>query len=345
MMRSLSIPSDSATSRPRLRWVEIAQILSMLVVVFHHSAPRGYEITGLFRLLADTLHYPALAVFFLTSGLFAGRYAPGGYPDYLAKRAQRLLLPWVVANLLMLVPKLLVEKLSGGSAAFSAGDLAMSFLQPRGLGILPHLWFLPTLFILNAATPLFRPLLDQSTVSKAIILLVLFTLSAIPVQAPRILCINDLRIYAFFFFAGFLFRDRWTVAAPRFSALSVCLTFVLFLLYAALLRSRDSLGTVFRPCNTLAGLAFLIAFAMIFASRLSILSRLFAGKTFIIYIYSLCFQNFAEVLSLRAGLPLVAAASANFFLGLAIPMLMFAVLARTDARWKLPVWFKAAFGI
>lgn len=343
---TLSPSSPAVVSpNPRLLWVEIAQILSMLVVVFHHSAPKGYEVTGLFHLLTHTLHYPALAVFFLASGLFAGRYAPGGYPAYLAKRALRLLLPWVVANLLMLGPKLLVDKLSGGSGTFSLTDLAMSFLQPRGLGILPHLWFLPTLFILNAATPLSRPLRDKPDVSRILLLFVLFALSAFPASAPRIFCINDLRVYAFYFFTGFLFRDRWIAATPRLSLPAVVATIALLALYAALLRFHDSLGKAFPPCNTVVGLAFLLAFSMLFAERVSILRRLFAGKTFIIYIYSLCFQNFAEVLSLRAGLPLAAAATVNFLLGLAIPMLMFAVLARFDARWKMPVWLKAAFGV
>ncbi|MBR4251673.1 MAG: acyltransferase family protein [Kiritimatiellae bacterium] len=317
----------------------------MLVVVFHHSAPKGYETTGLFHLLTHTLHYPALAFFFLTSGLFAGRYAPGTYPAYLAKRALRLLLPWVFANLLMLVPKLLVEKLTGGTAHFSLGALAMSFLQPRGLGILPHLWFLPTLFILNAATPLFRPFGDKPAALKVALLFVLFVLSAIPISVPRILCLNDIRIYAFYFFLGFLFRDRWTIASLRLSAMTLLVVLSLLALYVLILNLHDCLGFAFRPCNTLVGLAFILLFSMVFSSRLAVFRRLFSSKTFIIYIYSLCFQNFVEVISLHLGFPLPVAATLNFLLGLALPMLMFSVLARADARWKLPAWFKAAFGV
>ena len=84
--------------------------------------------------------------FFLTSGLFAGKWKRDGWVAYLKKRAVRLLTPWLCVNLLMLAPRYAAARLMGVEVHLTPGWVLMSFLDPHGQGIAPHLWFLPTLF-------------------------------------------------------------------------------------------------------------------------------------------------------------------------------------------------------
>lgn len=89
----------------RIEWLTTAQVISMLLVVFHHSIP-NYTASGkVFTVIASNVHLFALAVFFWISGYLAEKsIKKESTKEYITKRLFKLMVPFVCINLLMLAP-------------------------------------------------------------------------------------------------------------------------------------------------------------------------------------------------------------------------------------------------
>ena len=70
---------------------------------------------------------------------------------YLFKRLIRLLIPYVVLQLVIILPKFLIGKVSNKNYDLFFLEIIKFSYLPRE-EILPHLWFLPTLMIFSTLT-------------------------------------------------------------------------------------------------------------------------------------------------------------------------------------------------
>ncbi len=320
----------------RVLWVERAQVISMLLVVLHHCVPHGYDGPDWLLNLLNGIQYPALVCFFLTAGLFAPRWRRDGYGAYLKKRALRLLTPWVCVSLLMLAPRYVAALAMGVKAKITPLWLLMSFLDPHGQGITPHLWFLPALMLMAALAPLLDRALRSKT-PRAVTLAALLVLSALPVKLPTLLCLNELKLYLAWYAIGYALSQARGDAPPLRGAAGLAaglgglIAFALTLLFP---------GLMMATFLQMLGAAALLALAGR-SKRDDALTAFFRGKTYCVYILSMCAQNLAEVLGYAARWPWPLTSLLMLAAGLAVPLLVCA----WHAKRPLPRWLRLVVGL
>ena len=307
----------SATTGGRILWVERVQVLSMLLVVLHHCIPHGYDGPAGLLALLEAIQYPALACFFLTSGLFAGKYREAGWRTYMKKRFVRLMTPYFCVNLLMLVPRYVAARLMGVQPKLTPAWLLLSFLDPHGQGIAPHLWFLLTLLLCAALLPILDAVLNRGRLRGVALLVALRALSLLPVRLPSLFCLEELRRYLVFYAAGHALAQYSGLSCPLRGRAGLAVGAVGLVAFALILTLCPD-SPLAPGWYALGGGAALLALAG-FPHVDDPLTRFFRGKTFTIYILSMCAQNLVEAIGYSARLPWPATAGAMLVFGLAVP--------------------------
>ncbi|MDO4865031.1 MAG: acyltransferase [Clostridia bacterium] len=330
---------QQAANGERIRWVERVQVFSMLLVVLHHCIPHGYDGSAGLLALLEAIQYPALACFFLTSGLFAGKYREAGWPAYMRKRFTRLMTPYFCVNLLMLAPRYVAARLMGFQPKLTPAWLLMSFLNPHGQGIAPHLWFLPTLLLCASLLPVLDALMGRGRAARSALLVALLALSLMPVRLTSLFCLEELRRYLVFYAAGHALARTRGLDCPLRGRAGRAVGAAGLAAFALIL--------ILCPASPLAagwyalgGGAALLALAGLSAGN-DPLTRFFRGKTFTIYILSMCAQNLAEAVGYSARLPWFVTAGAMLVLGLAVPC----AWHRLDRAHPLPRFLRLMTGL
>ena len=321
----------------RIAWVERAQTLSMLLVALHHCVPRGYDGPRALLNLLNAIQYPALACFFLTSALFAGRWRRDGWRAYMKRRFVRLMAPYFCVNLLMLAPRYLAALLMGVRARLTPAWLALSLLDPHGRGVMPHLWFLPALLLMSALLPAIdaavrRPLPRLATVAA------LAVLSALPFRLPTLLCLNELKQYLFCYVAGRALAQARGTGAPLRGPAGWAAGGLGLAAFIATLALGDAPATAF--LRMLCGGAALLAVAGL-SDQADPVAAFFRGKTYAIYILSMCFQNLVEVGCYAARMPWFVTLPAMLAAGLGLPC----AVCAWNARHPLPGPLRLIMGL
>lgn len=322
----------------RVLWVERAQVLSMLLVVLHHCVPHGYDGPAWLARLLEAIQYPALVCFFFTSALFAPRWRRNGLGSYLKRRAVRLLTPYFCVNLLMLAPRYVAARLMGVEVHLTVGWLLTSFLDPHGQGIAPHLWFLPTLFLMSALLPAIDALARAPRPAKLGGLGTLLILSALPVRLPTLFCLNELKLYLAYYVAGYLFAVEYGVLRPFTGMAGLAAGGAGLIAFVASLWFADA---PLAPFVQMAGGGLCLLALAGASERDDALTAAFRGKTYIVYILSLCVQNLVEVVGYSLRLPWFATALAMLAIGLAIPCAIWA----WNRKHPLPKWLRVMVGL
>lgn len=328
----------------RIKWIDKAQVISMIFVVFHHSIPNGYEVNKVFLLIAKEISFPALAVFFFCSGILSSNYARMPFSDYIKHRAVRLLIPYFFINLFMIIPKWTVSYFLQQQIKMSGGALLEAYLYPHSRGICQHLWFLLALFIMSLSLPLLSILKKKPI--KYLLCLFLFALSIFPIGFTTLLCINEIRLYAIYFTIGYF----WSHKLRGFDKLQISPTLYLSLVTAGViciiaLLFYNGKEWFMRPVFTIFGGIFIVIFAFLFSKRFGAGLCFFENKTYIIYILSHCIQNFVEVFPPKYHLDWVMACGLMFFCGIVIPCIIFCFLIWLDGKKPIPKIIKAMVGI
>lgn len=325
------------TKENRILWVERAQVVSMLLVVLHHCVPHGYDGPDWLLRLLNAIQYPALVCFFLTSALFAPRWKARGWAAHMKGRCLRLLPPYLCVNLLMLAPRWAAARLMGHEARITAGWLLASFVDPHGQGIAPHLWFLPTLLIMAALAPAFDWLVNRDRVRRLATIAALLILSALPVKLPTLLCLNELKLYLAWYAIGYALGASGRAAQPLKGGAGLALGGAGLAAFVASLVAPALPVAVY--LQMLGGLSLLWLCGL--SERDDALTALFRGKTYVIYILSMCAQNLAEVVGYSLRLPWFVTFAMMLAVGLAVPCLVWA----WNERHPLPVWLRRIVGL
>ena len=92
-----------------------------------------------------------------------------------------------------------IAGIMGQSSDISLYGIVHSFLYPRE-GILPHLWFLPTLMLLCLISPILQSV-SENKVRWVIVLVVTVVLTYCPLET-NVLCIRDVKNYLFWYLLG-----------------------------------------------------------------------------------------------------------------------------------------------
>ncbi len=238
-----------------------------------------------------------------------------GYKGFIVRRTIRLLVPYVVVSLLMLIPKYLIGKLTNTPISLKVTDILYQLVTPRE-GILPHLWFLLTLWILCMAVPLLRGTMKNKWTTIAMMVIAL-ALIFVP-KATNVFAIGDVQIYAFWFCLGLLFGEKQFDLSKAKSVILTLSTIILggYILICLLWEQNKYAWFLF-------SMFCLIAVVSIsaYAKRPFEKCCSFIGKySFTIYILSLPIQNIADIFLRRLEIPIVFSYITLFLVGILLPI-------------------------
>jgi fucose 4-O-acetylase-like acetyltransferase len=218
----MASPSVSAANAGRMSDIDRAKGLAILLVVFGHlvarQGPAGVGWYEPLRILVYLFHMP---FFMYLSGYVAFRSgavrAPlTAWPRLARRRAERLLLPFLLFGLLILAGKLAAARLVPvDNLPPDAWHGLRALVWDTGASPATSVWYLGVLFVYSLAIPL----LVRSGRFLWVIALALFVL-----PAPPILYADRICAYFVFFVAGGMAADageRWLDGIDRWRWLSV----------------------------------------------------------------------------------------------------------------------------
>ena len=194
----------SVSAKQRLGFISFIQFVGVLSVIYGHSmnsidVPKWLLET---KYWVYTYHMP---LFFLVSAYLFSYYGgyshKGGYKGTLWSKCERLIIPYIIWNVLFIAPKYLLADYSVDHIDLTSGYFFHIMLSPRD-NILGHTWFLFALFEIFILAIIFEKLKENKRlwVPVAIILLVI---NCFGVQ-ERFLAVGDLMKNGIYFWVGML---------------------------------------------------------------------------------------------------------------------------------------------
>lgn len=189
-------------------------ILGHAIIYFPLNLHENAVCQWLFQFVS-AFHMP---LFFCISGfLFSYR---GNYYAYLWKKVKRIGIPYLVFNLLDMIPRSMLGFLFNRPRSITESIVSILF---RG----GEFWFLYVLFILYMIFPLLTTMEKRNVQWKIMIEGILFAWALLPMELNGVA--RNIGVYGFFFNTGFLFQDLYpamrkqlqNIAPVRTIALSV----------------------------------------------------------------------------------------------------------------------------
>ena len=194
----------SDTAKKRLGFISFIQFVGVLSVIYGHSmnsidVPQWLLET---KYWVYTYHMP---LFFLVSAylfsFYGGFSHKGGYKKTLWSKFERLIIPYIIWNVLFIAPKYLFADYSVDHIELTPGYFFHIMLTPRD-NILGHTWFLFALFEMFVLAILFEKLKAHKRlwIPVTVVLLVIYCFGV----GEPFLAIGDLMMNAIYFWVGLL---------------------------------------------------------------------------------------------------------------------------------------------
>lgn len=190
----------------RLNYISFLQFIGPILVIIGH-AMNGLEYNSILNPIKEWIYIFHMPLFFFISGYLFG-YKDGlkskGYKTFMKEKFWRLMFPYLVLNIIFIIPKFLGSAFIKDQVEFSLQYIIYIFLMPRA-NIWGHLWFLFALFVVYAISPIF----DFARNNKnKIYWLILITFCVIificrPIHTD-LFAINDLQKDLLFFVTGMI---------------------------------------------------------------------------------------------------------------------------------------------
>ncbi len=204
--RPISRRAIEARSAPyRLDWVDLAKGIGILLVVFGHVW-RGLESghfpirAGLYSGVDDWIYSFHMPLFFVLSGLFAGRSAARSSGTYLADKLRTIAYPYLLWSLIQGSVNLVMSRHTN-SPLTAAGLVEQIAIRPYA-----QFWFLYALMIQFI---LFLPLFKAGMGTKSILLAAIVTPIALRLGDVPLVPILGVALNAFGYFALGHLLEGW----------------------------------------------------------------------------------------------------------------------------------------
>lgn len=315
----------------KIEWLAFMQIVCTLLIVFSHSVVVGIEYPIFLGQVIRVVQIIGLTAFMWCSGYLLVRtnsIEKHGYKKYIKKRFTRLMVPFFVVQFLMLIPKIIIGKISNSSLSYSAMDIIGGFINPRN-GILPHLWFLPTLMILTLVSPVLLKII-KNKIGAFLLLVGVLVLACLP-RFPNYCCANDVSRYLFWYSFG--------VFVAQNTKEDIVQDIKRNYLYLAMVISVPAFLLITKtvPISSLNELSRSF-FSLIFLVSLSILVNKGAkwGRyTFPVYILSLPAQNIVEIALRKFQFGWCISTIIMFLIGVTVPMLISYIVTKIEVDKKI----------
>jgi fucose 4-O-acetylase-like acetyltransferase len=193
-------------SQPRLAEIDLLKGWSILGVIFIHMSFASRFSAGTMDAITklQALFAWAVVAFFFCSGFLFAKSSQAMQPiaPYAAKRAHRLLLPWLGFSILY--KALLIAGYHAHLVAAAPPRQFPALLLWPGA---PHLYFLPMLFLVSISFRILLTFLRQEWALALLALLLAAAYTALGAGAPHGGELKNLPAYAATYLAGILFAN------------------------------------------------------------------------------------------------------------------------------------------
>ncbi len=193
-------------AKKNLYFISFLQFIGPIFVILGHAKnglPYNDFLQGM-RTFIYVFHMPLF--FFISAYLFSykGGLEKSSYKDFIKKKFWRLLFPYVVLNLICLIPKILLSSFVQDNMETSVSNFINLWINPRA-NILGHLWFLFALFEIYLLAPIWSYVIKKNSKAIWILILVISVILRFLTPTTDILAINDLMRNLVFFIIGMWF--------------------------------------------------------------------------------------------------------------------------------------------
>lgn len=191
----------------RLSYISWIQFIGVLCVIFGHSM-NDVAIPEFFRQVKYWIYTFHMPLFFMVSAyLFSynGGFAhKGGYRGTFSGKFSRLIIPYIIWNLLFIYPKVAMADYTNDQVELTPQYFGMLMLYPRN-NILGHTWFLFALFEMFVLAIIMEKIKQNKLfwIPVACVLAVVNCLGGV-IAEERFLAISDLMKNGIFFWLGLL---------------------------------------------------------------------------------------------------------------------------------------------
>lgn len=155
---------DETSLPPRIEYIDVLRVLSMLAVVFLHNAAGTLRThftwpVWHFTNVLTSLMTASVPLFFMISGAVLLRSPKTASVAYtLKKRVPRILIPFLVWSLLAIAYYAFVSRYTSGAVDWKAAVDKLKHLPAKPTAI--HLWFMYALIPLYIVSPFLKKLVD-----------------------------------------------------------------------------------------------------------------------------------------------------------------------------------------
>lgn len=213
----------------RLEYISWIQFIGVLCVIFGHSM-NDIAVPDMLKSIKMWIYIFHMPLFFLVSGyLFSyngGFVHKGGIGGTLKGKFLRLLVPYVIWNVLFIAPKVMMADYTNDQVELTPEYLGMMMLYPRN-NVLGHTWFLFALFEMFIIAILFEKLREKKQLWIPVFF-ILIIINCFGVQ-ERFLAIGDLMKNGVFFWAGLLLGSASADSIQKWGKDSILLYSLLFI--------------------------------------------------------------------------------------------------------------------
>lgn len=315
-------------------YISILQIIGPILVILGHSI-NGLPCDGLWYAFSkEWIYIFHIPLFFLISGYllsYNGWLRNRSYGAFIGKKTLRLLLPYVVWNLVFLVPKILAASVITDAAPTDLMGLLKAFIYPRQ-NVLGHTWFLLGLFEVFLIAPVLKKLLTGKLWGKVVTVIAAAVLYVLPLNS-ELFAISDLHKDLLFFVLGCLLGQ---IPGERFVALMgkwkwPAVAGAVVTSVAALIWWDATVTVRFIPCGFI-----LLAMLSLAAQVKQLPEKLqrIGADSFAIYI-----MHWPVMLVVRVavyqilGMPVAVTAALMSVLGWVIPVFVIWLVRKIPAKW------------
>lgn len=323
-----------AEKTDRIPYIASARVIGILLVVLGHSYPFDVPIPrslDQMRAFIYTFHMP---LFILISGYLAAKSSRAA-GEYIAVRAKKLLIPYLVLSVAAFIPKILVQQYLNDSLEFSFAYLLRSEFVPRE-NVWGHFWYIPVIFFFGVFSALLSKQMKERKWVQVVALAGSYMLLWLP-ETTDWFALEDMRKTFFYYVLGFLLSCKdefecvvrsklWLLGLP--SALAVFFS-----------------ETEPKTLVALLMIGFVFCFGTIADLRQNAVCKQIEQYSFTIFLLSWPAQAVMEVvLSRMLQLPVLVSMAGMFMAGIVVPLLCIQIVNWLEKY--VPVrWLKLVLGM